>query len=76
MSAVMAVGFFRNTDAVEPLIKLYESGEANDELKAIICVALGHIAEKADVPVLKRVSRHYNFRLIRFRILKQIMELL
>jgi HEAT repeat protein len=76
MSAVMAVGRFRDLRGVGPLIRLYESGEANDELKAIVCVALGNIAETSEIPVFRRIGRHYNFLLKRFRILDQIIHLL
>jgi HEAT repeat protein len=76
MSAVIAIGRFRDLRAVEPLIRLFESKEPNDELRAIICVALGNIVEEADIPVLRRVGRYCNFTIARFQILMQIIHLL
>ncbi|MHC4598494.1 MAG: HEAT repeat domain-containing protein, partial [Planctomycetota bacterium] len=76
LSAVMAVGYFRNTKAVKPLIELFRSREPNDEARAIILVALGYIAEKGDEPALKRISSHYNFLQFRFGTLHRIAKLL
>jgi HEAT repeat protein len=76
MSAVMSLGYCRDLRAVKPLIMLYNSDEVNNEVRAIICVALGNIAEPTTTPVLRTLSRHYNFLLIRFRVIHQIMNLL
>ncbi|MHC5039241.1 MAG: HEAT repeat domain-containing protein, partial [Planctomycetota bacterium] len=76
LSAIMAVGYFRHTKALDPLIELFKSDEVNDEARAIILVALGHISEKGEVPVLKRISAYYNFLQTRFHTLHQIARLL
>ncbi len=76
MSAVMSIGHLRDMAAIEPLIELYESQGVNDELKAIICVALGNIADPSPEPALKKIGEYYNFMLTRFTILKQIVNLL
>jgi HEAT repeat protein len=67
MSAVVAIGSFRHLRAVGPLMELFKAKNVNNELRAIICVALGNIAEPTSVP---------NFRLARFQILLQIVRLL
>jgi HEAT repeat protein len=76
LSAIMAVGYFRNTKAIQPLIDLFRSDEVNDEARAIILVALGYIAEKREVPALKSISSHYNFLQFRFGTLHRIARLL
>ncbi len=76
MSAVMAIGAFRDLATVTPLIDVFKGGSVNDETKAIIIVALGHIAEKSDTPPLKQIGLHYNFLLDRFATLKEIVRLL
>ncbi len=76
MSAVMAIGAFRDLGTVTPLINIFNGGSVNDETKAIIIVALGHIAEKGEVPLLRQIGLHYNFLLERCPTLKEIVRLL
>ncbi|MHC4600645.1 MAG: HEAT repeat domain-containing protein, partial [Planctomycetota bacterium] len=77
MSMIMAIGYFRDMNTVKPLIDLFHSKKGmNDEIRAITLTALGYIAEEAEVPILKRISAHYNYHLRKFEALLQIVKLL
>jgi len=74
---IMAIGYSRDRRAVRPLIELFETQEGmNDDIRAVILTALGYIAEEAEVPILKNLSRHYNYLLTKYDALLQIMSLL
>jgi HEAT repeat protein len=76
MSAIMAIGAFRDLSTVSPLIDLFNSDGVNDETRAIIMVALGHIGESREVPVLKSIGLHFNFLNEMFPTILQIVNLL
>jgi HEAT repeat protein len=60
MSAIMALGYFRDWGTVKDLQDMV-SKETNPEAKAIGVVALGYIGEGASVPVLKQISEDFNY---------------
>jgi HEAT repeat protein len=76
MSAIMAIAAFRDLSSVRPLMDLFNGKSVNDETRAIILVALGHIAEASDVPILKGIGLHYNFLNERIPTLNEIVNLL
>ena len=77
MSMIMAIGYFRDMSTLKPLIDLYNSKKGmNDEIRAITLTAMGYIAEEAEVPILKKLSTHYNYHLVKFEALLQIVKLL
>ena len=60
MSAIMAIGYFRDWGTVADLQQMVKT-ETNPEARAIGVVALGYIGESASVPVLKQISEDFNY---------------
>ncbi|MHC5020407.1 MAG: HEAT repeat domain-containing protein, partial [Planctomycetota bacterium] len=59
MSAIVALGYFRDQGTVKDFMQLYKR-ESNYEVRALSVVALGYIGEDAPVPVLRQISMDFN----------------
>lgn len=60
MSAIMAIGYFRDWTTVKDLETQFKK-ETNPEARAITVVALGYIGETSSTPVLKQISMDFNY---------------
>ncbi|MCI0340479.1 MAG: HEAT repeat domain-containing protein [Planctomycetales bacterium] len=60
LSTILAIGALRDEAAVGPLITRFKA-ETDPETRALILVALGHIADRSDRPVLPSVAEWMNY---------------
>ena len=59
MSAIVALGYFRDFGTVADLKRVYKS-TSNAESRALTVVALGYIGERSEVPVLRELTVDFN----------------
>jgi len=62
MTTVLALGYFRDDKVVADITKAFAT-EKNNEVRAIMTVALGYIVDPNEVPVLKQVATDFNYLL-------------
>jgi len=60
-AAVRSIAYFRDDTTIDPLVEQFKE-EGNDELRALIVVSLGNIADTAEeTPILRRIGKNVNW---------------
>jgi HEAT repeat protein len=59
----MSIGYFRDLGAFTGLKEFFESKKADNETRSGILVAVGCMGDRSEIPILRKISLHYNFLL-------------